>query len=70
MVIYEPNSYIYIIFFHPREFFQKFTYHPCLVSLEKLHHLLSLFVPQEDMTTVTSTYYKLTLWAIKVDTLY
>lgn len=56
-------------FFSSEILFSTATYHPSGISFKKLHHLLGLFIPQEDMTTVTSTYYKLTLWAIKVDTL-
>lgn len=42
-------------------------YHPAFISLHKLHNVLSVFVPQEDMATVAATDYKLTLWTIEID---
>ena len=42
------------------------TYNASFIPFKKLYHLLSLFVPQEHMSTVTSAHHKLALWTIKV----
>ena len=44
------------------------TYHACFIPLKELYHLLSLFVPQEHVSAITSTHHKLALWTIKVHT--
>jgi len=48
----------------------KQTYNSPLVCLEVVDNLLRVFLPQEDISTVTAAHDKLTLWAVEVDTFY
>lgn len=47
-------------------FSMRSAYHSTSVALHELHHASRVFVPQVNVSTVTSTHYKLTARAVEV----